>query len=63
MVALEFAKEIQSKAQRDSDASRDSVLHVFHVGVAFMDESTPFLVDSHEARQLIEEIKFIFNGK
>lgn len=62
-VALEFVKEIQSKAQRDSDASRDSVLHVFHVGVAFVDESTALLVDSHEARQLIEEIKFIVSGR
>jgi len=62
-VALEFVKEIQSKAQRDSDASRDSILHVFHVGVAFVDESTALLVDSHEACQLIEEIKFIVSGK
>lgn len=38
-VALQFIHELQYKAQKNFDASRDRSLPVFGVGVAFIDES------------------------
>ncbi|CAK9279109.1 unnamed protein product [Sphagnum jensenii] len=55
-VALEFLREIRSKAQSDKDASRDhrSGLTVFGLGVVFVNEATVLQVSSADA-QLVED--------
>lgn len=50
------------KAQKNFDASRDRLLPVFGVGVAFVDESAAFAVDSHEIVQKIEEVQLIVSN-
>lgn len=50
------------KAQKNFDASRDRSLPVFGVGVAFVDESAAFAVDSHEIVQKIEEVQLIVSN-
>ncbi|GLJ12244.1 hypothetical protein SUGI_0187240 [Cryptomeria japonica] len=62
-VALEFIREIQSKVQRDSDASKDNSLRIFQFGVAFVDESAALQLTFHEACQVIEGIKSIVSDK
>lgn len=61
-VALQFVHEMQMKAQKNFDASRDRSLPVFGVGVAFVDESSAFAVDSHEIVQKIEEMQLIVSN-
>ncbi|KAL5998205.1 hypothetical protein ACLOJK_009143 [Asimina triloba] len=57
-VALQFIHEMQSKAQKNFDASRDkSSLPVFGVGVALVDESAISTVPSLEVGKAIEEIR------
>jgi hypothetical protein len=55
-VALEFLREIRSKAQSDKDASRDqrSGLTVFGLGVVFVNEAAVLQVSSADA-QLVED--------
>lgn len=62
-VALEFIQEIQSKAQRDLDASKDNILRIFQFGVAFVDESAALQLSFREACQVIEGIKSIVSDK
>ncbi|MQL95084.1 hypothetical protein Taro_027737 [Colocasia esculenta] len=55
-VALQFVHEMQFKAQKSWDASKDQSLPVFGVGVAFIDE-TMFLRPSKEVEEAVEEIR------
>ncbi|CAA6667407.1 unnamed protein product [Spirodela intermedia] len=57
LVALEFAHEMQLKAQKSWDASKDQALPVFGVGAAFIDESIP-LRPSKVVQKAIEEMRF-----
>ncbi|XP_052174528.1 cytoplasmic tRNA 2-thiolation protein 2 [Diospyros lotus] len=61
-VALQFVHEIQSKAQKNFDASKDRALPVFGVGVAFVDESAIYPVPSHEFNDAIEDMKLILSN-
>lgn len=58
-VALQFLHEMQSRAQKNYDASRDRALPVFGVGVAFIDEKTISAVSSDDLDRAIEEMKLI----
>ncbi|KAM3288570.1 cytoplasmic tRNA 2-thiolation protein 2 isoform X2 [Capsicum chacoense] len=58
-VALQFIHEMQTKAQKNFDASRDRALPVFGVGVAFIDEKTCSAVSSGYLDRAIEEMKLI----
>ncbi|GAB2249425.1 hypothetical protein Droror1_Dr00012784 [Drosera rotundifolia] len=58
-VALQFVHDMQYKAQKNFDASKDKLLPVFGVGVAFVDESS-FRMDSvDQITYAIKQIKSI----
>ncbi|XP_015898174.3 cytoplasmic tRNA 2-thiolation protein 2 isoform X2 [Ziziphus jujuba] len=61
-VALQFVHEMQHKAQKNFDASRDRSLPVFGVGVAFIDESSIFTVPEDEVTKGIEDIRLIVSS-
>ncbi|XP_047321924.1 cytoplasmic tRNA 2-thiolation protein 2 [Impatiens glandulifera] len=61
-VAIEFVREIQHKAQKNFDASRDRSLAVFGIGVAFINESDAHTETSHELDEAIEEMKLIVSN-
>ncbi|XP_043690321.1 cytoplasmic tRNA 2-thiolation protein 2 [Telopea speciosissima] len=61
-VALQFVHELQQKAQRNLDASRDKSLPVFGVGIAFIDESAISSIPSHEFGQAIQDIRSIVSS-
>ncbi|PSS01804.1 Cytoplasmic tRNA 2-thiolation protein [Actinidia chinensis var. chinensis] len=61
-VALQFVHEMQCKAQKNFDASRDRSLPVFGVGVAFVDESDVYPVPSHQFDEAIEDMKLIVSN-
>ncbi|KAJ4970092.1 hypothetical protein NE237_003191 [Protea cynaroides] len=61
-VALQFVHEIQQKAQRNLDASRDKSYPVFGVGAAFIDESAISSISSHEFEQAIQDIRLIVSS-
>ncbi|KAK9290849.1 hypothetical protein L1049_009027 [Liquidambar formosana] len=61
-VALQFVHEMQHKAQKNFDASRDRSLPVFGVGVAFIDESAIFPVPSHEVDKAIQDMNLIVSN-
>ncbi|KAA8517105.1 hypothetical protein F0562_017398 [Nyssa sinensis] len=61
-VALQFVHEMQHKAQKNFDASRDRSLPVFGVGVAFIDENAIYPACSREFDQSIEEMKLIVSN-
>ncbi|KAL0383541.1 UNVERIFIED_CONTAM: Cytoplasmic tRNA 2-thiolation protein 2 [Sesamum calycinum] len=58
-VALQFVHEMQQKAQKNLDASRDRLLPVFGVGVAYIDESTIYPVSSHDFDGTIKQMELI----
>ncbi|KAL2225956.1 UNVERIFIED_CONTAM: Cytoplasmic tRNA 2-thiolation protein 2 [Sesamum indicum] len=58
-VALQFVHEMQQKAQKNFEASRDRLLPVFGVGVAYIDESTIYPVSSHDYDGAINQMKLI----
>lgn len=59
-VALQFVHEMQCKAQKNFDASRDRSLPVFGVGVAFVDESTACAPSSDKSMDgAIEDVKSV----
>lgn len=60
-VALQFVHDMQSKAQKNFDASRDldRSLPVFGVGVAFIDESAACLIPSSEMDGVLRDIKLM----
>ncbi|KAH7854830.1 hypothetical protein Vadar_018182 [Vaccinium darrowii] len=60
-VALQFVHEMQCKAQKNFDASRDRSLLVFGVGFAFINESTIYLVSSQQLDDAIEDMKLVSN--
>ncbi|GAV75205.1 DUF2392 domain-containing protein, partial [Cephalotus follicularis] len=61
-VALQFIHEMQYRAQKNFDASRDRSLPVFRVGVAFISESSinPILSDKED--RAIEEMRSIVSN-
>ncbi|KAF6158856.1 hypothetical protein GIB67_012499 [Kingdonia uniflora] len=60
-VALQFVHEMQSKAQRNLDASRDKLYPVFGVGVAFVDESAVRFNPSHEEENTLQDMRLIMS--
>lgn len=58
-VALQFVHDMQYKAQKNFDASRDRSLPVFGVGVAFIDESTAYSILSSEMDRVLGDIKLM----
>ncbi|KAK9120311.1 hypothetical protein Syun_017928 [Stephania yunnanensis] len=61
-VALQFVHEMQQKAQRNSDASRDRSYPVFGLGVAFVDESAAFPIPSTQIDQAIQDMSSILSN-
>ncbi|KAL5059320.1 hypothetical protein RYX36_030924 [Vicia faba] len=55
-VALQFVHDMQERAHKNSEASRDRSLPVFGVGVVFIDESVVFPFPSHEMEEAVEAI-------
>ncbi|XP_020210746.1 cytoplasmic tRNA 2-thiolation protein 2 [Cajanus cajan] len=55
-VALQFVHDMQERAQRNFDASRDRSLPVFGVGVVFIDESAVVPIPSNEMKEAVEVI-------
>ncbi|KAI3472196.1 hypothetical protein Pfo_029684 [Paulownia fortunei] len=58
-VALQFVHEMQQKAQKNFDASRERVLPVFGVGVTYIDETTIYPVPSNDYDRAINEMELI----
>ncbi|KOM38771.1 hypothetical protein LR48_Vigan03g215300 [Vigna angularis] len=56
-VALQFVHDMQERAQRNFDASRDRSLPVFGVGVVFLDESAVLSIPSSEMEETVEVIR------
>ncbi|KAH6793861.1 Adenine nucleotide alpha hydrolases-like superfamily protein [Perilla frutescens var. hirtella] len=63
-VALQFVHEMQQKAQKNFDASRERerVLPVFGVGVAYIDETTMSAEASSEFDKAINEMELIVSN-
>lgn len=61
-MALQFVHEMQHKAQKNFDASRDRSLPVFGVGVAFVDESAVSRIPSDEFDKAIQDMKSIVSN-
>lgn len=61
-VALQFVHELQRRAQKNFDASKDRSLPVFGVGVVFVDETAYYPVPSSEIDNAIQEIKLIVSN-
>ncbi|KAK0594966.1 hypothetical protein LWI29_002216 [Acer saccharum] len=61
-VVLQFVHEMQQRAQKNFDASKDRSLQVFGVGVTFIDESAYHSVPSCEIDKAIEDIKSIVSN-
>lgn len=53
---------MQSKAQRDFDASKDRSLPVFGVGVAFIDESSAYSIPMEEVHKMREDVQSIISS-
>lgn len=58
-VALQFVHEMQDKAQKNFDASRDKSVPVFGVGVVFIDEGAARCVPTADADDAIQQIKAV----
>ncbi|XVE75603.1 hypothetical protein DITRI_Ditri12bG0106600 [Diplodiscus trichospermus] len=61
-VVLQFVHEMQYRAQKNYDASKDKSLPVFGVGVAFIDESSIHSFTSQEIEKAIEDIRSIVSN-
>ncbi|KAK6149146.1 hypothetical protein DH2020_016671 [Rehmannia glutinosa] len=61
-VALQFVHDMQQKAQKNFDASREKVLPVFQVGVAYIDETTIHPVPSNDYDRAINEMKLVVSS-
>ena len=61
-MALQFVHEMQQKAQKNFDASRDRSLPVFGVGVAFVDESAASRIPFDEFDKAIQDMKSIVSN-
>ncbi|CAN6449238.1 unnamed protein product [Victoria cruziana] len=60
-LVLEFVHEMQSKAQKNLEASKERSLPVFRVGVAFVDESS-ILCSSPQSSKAVEEVRLIVSN-
>ncbi|KAJ4842632.1 hypothetical protein Tsubulata_013323 [Turnera subulata] len=58
-VTLQFVHEMQVRAQKNLDASREKALPVFGVGVAFVEESCVSSVSSDQVDRAVEEMRVI----
>lgn len=58
-VALQFVREMQDKALKNFEASRDKSLPVFGVGVAFIDEHSALSLPPEDGAEVVEHIKTI----
>ncbi|KAF7804074.1 cytoplasmic tRNA 2-thiolation protein 2 [Senna tora] len=58
-VALQFVHDMQHRAQKNFNASRDRSLPVFGVGVVFIDESAVSPVPSDELEKAVKDISSI----
>ncbi|CAL1385672.1 unnamed protein product [Linum trigynum] len=56
-VALQFVHEMQQRAQKNYEASKDRSLPVFGVGVAFVDESSVCSISKDGVEEAIQEMK------
>ncbi|CAI9105267.1 OLC1v1004154C1 [Oldenlandia corymbosa var. corymbosa] len=61
-VALQFVHEMQLKALKNFEASRDRSLPVFGVGVVFIDERSSLAVPTLEFDKAIEDMKLIVSN-
>ncbi|KAH7561367.1 hypothetical protein JRO89_XS10G0217000 [Xanthoceras sorbifolium] len=61
-VVLQFIHEMQQRAQKNFDASKDRSLPVFGVGVTYVDESAYHSVPSCEIDEAIEDIRSIVSN-
>lgn len=61
-VALQFVHELQQRAQKNFDASKDRSFPVFGVGVVFVDETAYYPVLSCKIDIAIQEIKLIVSN-
>ncbi|KAL8166445.1 hypothetical protein V2J09_007944 [Rumex salicifolius] len=60
-VVLQFVHEMQLKAQKNFDASRDKSVPVFGVGVAFIDESSAYGFARDEMDRAIEQMSSVIS--
>ncbi|KAI3890263.1 hypothetical protein MKW92_046330 [Papaver armeniacum] len=58
-IALQFVHELQEKAQKNSEASKDKAYPVFGVGVAFIDETN---INSLELDKAIQDLRLIVSS-
>ncbi|XP_050227488.1 cytoplasmic tRNA 2-thiolation protein 2 [Mercurialis annua] len=61
-VALQFVHDMQLRAQKNFDASKDKSLPVFGVGVAFIDESAVNKLPSDEVNAAIREMNLVLSN-
>ncbi|KAK7244538.1 hypothetical protein RIF29_39361 [Crotalaria pallida] len=61
-VALQFVHDMQERAQKNFDASRDRSLPVFGVGVVFIDESAVLPIPSTEMEEAVEVINSVVSS-
>ncbi|PNX92589.1 cytoplasmic tRNA 2-thiolation protein [Trifolium pratense] len=61
-VALQFVHDLQERAHKNFEASRDRSLPVFGVGVVFIDESSVLPIPSHEMEEAVEVINLIVSS-
>lgn len=61
-VALQFVHDMQERAQKNFDASRDRSLPVFGVGVVFIDESTVLPIPSAEMEEAVKVISSVVSS-
>lgn len=54
--------DMQERAQKNFDASRDRSLPVFGVGVVFIDESVVMPIPSHEMEEAVEVISSVVSS-
>ncbi|KAK7336552.1 hypothetical protein VNO77_17096 [Canavalia gladiata] len=61
-VALQFVHDMQERAQKNFEASRDRSLPVFGVGVVFIDESAVLSLPSNEMDEAVEVINEVVSS-
>lgn len=61
-VALQFVHDMQERAQRNFDASRDRSLPVFGVGIVFIDEGAVLSIPSSEMEEVVEVVREVVSS-
>lgn len=61
-VALQFVHDMQERAHKNFEASRDRSLPVFGVGVVFIDESAVVPIPSHEMEEAVEVVSSVVSS-